>query len=241
MFPSLPTRLPRRLAAAFTLLELLATVGLIIVLVALLFPMMGGLRKDAQGAKSSGNLRQIFTAAQTWSSDNDGVIVPCYNPGDGDANSSRNFTAMLAPYLSGDPNIFSPTMASPPPDVSPAIKLPVFVFPLHPKRFGYGYNYAYLSIVNTGQGWSRLIRAAAVPHPAETVFLVTRKSNASDDEAFTSWRAYVRPPSVYKSISDHVPAFELPGKRAQVLWLDGHVSAETEERLMADDSLWDLN
>lgn len=118
--------------------------------------------------------------------------------------------------------------------------MPVYVYPGHPQRFGYGYNYQYLSFVNTGQGVNRMVSIASVSHPAQTVFLVTTKSDLADDEAFLSWRSYVRPPSVYKSLADHVPAFDLPGRTAQVLWLDGHITSETEAHLMADDTLWDL-
>ncbi|MFA7345388.1 MAG: type II secretion system protein [Terrimicrobiaceae bacterium] len=230
---------PNHPFTGFTLIEVLAVIAIIGVLAVLLFPAFGNLTKHAFAAKSASNLRQTHVAAQGWSADNNGVIVPCYTPGDGVANSPRHFTALLAPYLRIDTNLFSKNAPS---DASFTLapQMPVYVYPGHPQRFGYGYNYAYLSIVNTGQGWNRQVPLAGVAHPSQTVFLVTCKSNAADDEAFLSWRSFVRPPSVYKSLKDHVPAFESPGNTAQVLWLDGHITQETEEHLMADDALWDL-
>lgn len=223
---------------AMTLVETLVTVAIIGALAALLFPITKQLTQSSYVAKSASNLRHIYVASQGWTADNNGRIVPCYTPGDGAANSPRHFTALLAPYLGIDTALFSKTPTPQGETLAPL--MPVYVFPKHPRRFGYGYNYAYLSIINTGQGWNRLIPFSMVAHPSQTVFLVTSKSNATDDEAFLSWRPYVRPPRTYKSLGDQVPAFELPGNTAQVLWLDGHITAETEEHLMADDSLWDI-
>jgi prepilin-type processing-associated H-X9-DG protein len=47
----------------------------------------------------------------------------------------------------------------------------------------------------------------------------------------------VRPPA--NGLTDYVVDFPFNG-RASVLWLDGHVSLETEAVLMADQSLWDI-
>lgn len=223
-----------------SLVEILVIMGVVAILTSLLVPSVGNVRQKAQAVKSAGNLRQIFAASQGWSADNDGRIVPCYSPSEGKAASARNYTGFLAPYLGIDINLF--TENPPAGSFTLAHKMPVYVFPGHPKRFGYGYNYAYLSIINTRIGWNRNVPIAAPAHPGQTVFLVTSKSQEADDEAFSSWRSFVRPPSVLnQGIKDHEPDFALPGGLAHVLWLDGHVTAEKRETLLADDKLWDLD
>lgn len=219
-----------------SLVEVLVVMGIVAILAALLIPAVGKARQKTDAVKSAGNLRQIFVASQNWSADNDGRIVPCYSPSEGKAASARNYTGFLAPYLGIDTKLFTENPPADPFTLAP--KMPVYVFPGHPKRFGYGYNYRYLSIINTRIGWDRNVPFVGAAHPGQTVFLVTSKSNEADDEAFSSWRAFVRSPS--DGLNDHAPDFALPGGLAHVLWLDGHVTAEKKETLMADDKLWDL-
>jgi len=221
--PSPPSR-----AKAFTLLELLATIGTVLILVALLVPATGKFTRNAQAAKSASNLRQIAVGAEMWSADNNGRIVPVYTPSEGAAPSLRNWTGLLAPYLGRNSTA----------DFAAASDMRVYVDPLHPKRFGYGYNYAYLSWIQSSKDIERWVTRAGVAHPSQTVFLVTNKNVTSSADDFQSWRSYVRPPSI-TTITDYAVAFDYPGEKAQVLWLDGHVSAETRDTLMQDDTLWD--
>ena len=85
----------RNRSLAFTLIELLGVVAIILVLVALLFPVTGRIKDNANGARCASNLRQIGVAALAWSADNDGNIVPCDQGSDG----SALWPSLLAPYL----------------------------------------------------------------------------------------------------------------------------------------------
>jgi prepilin-type processing-associated H-X9-DG protein len=63
-------------------------------------------------------------------------------------------------------------------------------------------------------------------------------NDPSDD--FMSWRAYVRSPKVSSFVLDRVPTFDHPNHTCNVLWLDGHVTAEAKNGawMNPDDSYW---
>ncbi len=209
----IPTRQPRN-RLAFTLIELLVVVAIIGILAALTFPMVGRGRAAAHSAKCMSNLRQIYVAAQAWSSDNDGAIVPGAF-GDAEATELNQITGILAPYLER-------TETTP---FTSAKDLPVFVCPANPNQFGYGYNYNYLSWPQLNGG--AMPKNVKVAKPSQTVLLCDSENLSQPDGSFLAWRAYVRPPSFGRW--DHVVSFRHPGKTANVLWVDGHITSEKQD------------
>lgn len=213
---------------AFTLVELLVAIGILAVLIALGFAASNKILAHAKSSQCTSNLRQIYMAAMGWSGDNNAKIVPVFHPDDpNNAISLQNWTGLLAPYLGRKK---SDQFAS-------ADDLRVCVCPLRPKKFGYGYNYLYLS---WSQGELNIFQWVTLPgmaNPAKTVF-ITDSKNTNGVQGFNSWRAYIRSARVAKWLSDHIPAFDHEGK-ANVLWLDGHVTSEGEDSLFwKDDTLW---
>lgn len=223
--PSGQSSAPRR--RGLTLIELLVVITILAILLALLFPALSLMRGQGNLSACTANLRQIGVAAMAWSAENDGKIVPVYIPGEGNAASLRNWTGQLAPYFGRTSNE----------DFISAEEMPAYICPVNPERFGYGYNYAYLSWIMSSKQIEKWARYQSIKSPAETVMMVTNRNAKDDSGTFLSWRAYVRPPSV--SIEDYAPAFIHPGKRANVLWVDGHVSLMTQAELMTDDTYWD--
>ena len=61
---------------AFTLIELLIVVAIIVVLAALLLPALKGAKENAQSVKCLNNLRQIGALAMMYASDYDGSTLP---------------------------------------------------------------------------------------------------------------------------------------------------------------------
>lgn len=73
--PAPSLRLPRPgTLTAFTLVELLAVIAIIGVLVAILIPVVGSVRKSAQTANCANNLRQIGVAFHLYAQNNRGLL-----------------------------------------------------------------------------------------------------------------------------------------------------------------------
>lgn len=68
----LPTSHRLLRAPGFTLVELLASVAIIAILVALGFTAMSRAREQASAARCSSNIRQLHLLARSWAADNDG-------------------------------------------------------------------------------------------------------------------------------------------------------------------------
>lgn len=86
----------------FTLTELLVVMAIIAVLAALLLPVIQRVRELALGVKCSSGLRQIGMAAEVYSTDNDGVVVPSYT-------GSSYWFSLLADYTEESDVIASST------------------------------------------------------------------------------------------------------------------------------------
>lgn len=61
---------------AFTLIELLIVIAIIGVLAAILIPVIGAVRNSTNRTKSLSNLRQVYVAADLYSMDHKGYVVP---------------------------------------------------------------------------------------------------------------------------------------------------------------------
>ena len=83
----------------FTLLEILVVVTIMSLLIALLFPVYGAVKKAARRARCLYNLKQITVALHDYAITNNNKL-PSANPWVLD--SSYNRTGPLYPYLSGD-------------------------------------------------------------------------------------------------------------------------------------------
>src|SRR4051794_32958671 len=67
----------------FTLVELLVVIGIIAVLISVLLPVLGSVRKGAEAVKCASNLRQCFQALSLYVHDNKLFIIPVRAGGGG--------------------------------------------------------------------------------------------------------------------------------------------------------------
>jgi prepilin-type N-terminal cleavage/methylation domain-containing protein len=67
---------PSRLRTAFTLVEVLVTLGVIAVLIALLLPSLASVNESARRVVCQSNLRQIGTGVLMYADDNHGFLIP---------------------------------------------------------------------------------------------------------------------------------------------------------------------
>ncbi len=227
--PSFPLR-PR----GFTLAEILVTIGCIAILASLLLGVTTRTKETAKSLKCASNLRQIGAAALSWSADNEGKIVSAYE----DFENQKTWAYKLAPYLDASlPDTYSADIYNA--ASAPAVlKMPVLRCPNQSpdKNWpGYGYNSDYLSLYRTSGNPKRWVRYNQVQHPARTV-MITDQSQVNT----TRWVPFVRPPS---GLKDAVVDFRHAGKTANVLWVDGHVSAEKAdgELMNTDNRNWKID
>jgi prepilin-type N-terminal cleavage/methylation domain-containing protein/prepilin-type processing-associated H-X9-DG protein len=102
-----------RRRSGFTLVELLVTIGIIVILVALLLPVLSKARSHAYAASCLGNERQLIQAALSYASDNAGSLPGTNWDDDGLGNPqgwlyNPNTQAVPGPSA-GKPGTFSPS------------------------------------------------------------------------------------------------------------------------------------
>jgi prepilin-type N-terminal cleavage/methylation domain-containing protein/prepilin-type processing-associated H-X9-DG protein len=92
-------RIYRASRTGFSLIEVLAVVGIIVVLAAIAAPVTLRVRREAAKTQCLGNLRQISIALQNWSAENNGRALVSWLDED-----DRPWALILGPYLGGVPN-----------------------------------------------------------------------------------------------------------------------------------------
>ena len=217
-----------RRRGGFSLVELLVVLSCIAILGAMLLSAIPHVLARSRSSRCQSNLRQIGLAAQLWAVENNGRIVPVFDPSDAtDPLSTNLWPSLLCPYMGKTLPLKSMTAVS------------VFVCPSTPTRFGYGYNYYYLSwpqstSVNLS-AWANIVQIA---RPSATVFFT---DSTCPSRGAIGWRPYVRPPFL-SYLQDSYVDFKHPHSTANVLWLDGHVSTESKTSdFSTNDQVWDRN
>ncbi len=218
-----PMRRPRLAVAAtghkasFTLVELLVVVAIIAVLAALLLPSLQQARESGRATQCMNNLRQIGLATYAYADDNDGQLFV-----------SNDWPWDLQPYLHVSQTGWD--MEGAPVYQCPDCKaLPGQQAWAPGYGWCYGINYWYLFDRHLPPYVVVGLKIADPVHPATTVWM-------SDVEG-----------ALIISVGSY-PGIILPTAfpvgyhhrgRANVLWLDGHVSAEVVSAIEAPDKLPD--
>lgn len=106
------TTFPPHSRAGFTLIEILAASAIVLVLAGLLIPMVGSMRDKANQSKCVHQLRSAFAAAQLYTAENNGEVVPGSVETEG--NATKEFwTSKLVPYFGEENNNRSRSFACP--------------------------------------------------------------------------------------------------------------------------------
>ena len=203
----------------FTLIELLVVLAILSIIAAILFPVFAHVRERARQTTCASNLRQIGLATMQYVGDNNETLFPhpyhdaakgwvnwyAYTPRGRRVDKSRG---MLGPYLKNDAVWVCPSVDADWPGIRVGVPFPT-----------YGLN-SDLSPLSGLPPYRRRAppTIAQVEAPSETILASESEQPNMNVGLFAS--PFIFPPSV------HQPA--VCGRhsgRANVLWLDGHVTA----------------
>jgi prepilin-type N-terminal cleavage/methylation domain-containing protein len=167
---------------AFTLLELIVTLAILVILAGVLFPVLARARLEGLRVGCISNFRQVTAAALMYSADYDDVFVPVNHrtAGGGDSSNDRTWVQLLLPYgrsfqiffCPADAQGFRAATARFDADLVPGDTSSGYFSAS--QSVNVGYNHQYLSpILRTSQGWQAMPRSAAsVADPASSLAFV---------------------------------------------------------------------
>lgn len=208
----------------FTLIELLVVIAIIAILAAILFPVFARAREKARQASCQSNLKQIQLAAEMYSTDYDGWVIPSQT-----YNGVRSYwwNALIEPYIKNDQLQICPSRRTNP---------------------GYGHNHC-----NLGYRSAYKIEEVAYPaatilfNDNGHVSAATKNLGPSEwvDDSGTGGAYYTRWPN-------NMPWYDTDPWRVvprhsgmcDVSFLDGHVKAQSMDSLIGPpyqsaNCLWD--
>jgi prepilin-type processing-associated H-X9-DG protein/prepilin-type N-terminal cleavage/methylation domain-containing protein len=91
----------------FTLVELLVVIAIIAILAAIILPIGKRMMESSNASKCASNLRQLYLAANRWTADNDGWMLPTFPTGrNADNRINAGWVTALFPYLSPGVNLW---------------------------------------------------------------------------------------------------------------------------------------
>lgn len=224
------------------MVELLATITILLILAALIVPGMGKYYDGAHSSKCLSNLRQLSAAAQLYSSDNDGALVPmCSGASTADA---RTWRAHLAPYL-GMTNSKSDVFRCPADKTERGLNYSNTELVSGVRPASYGINFTPWLHQYTIGGYSRVLKTVSVLKPADTIFLADTGLVRNPGDPVAKWTdklpkganfGYARfPGDSGFAGSDAWNIFPRhKGARANVVFYGGHAtSVDIEKEIMA--------
>lgn len=220
--------------AGFTLIELLVGISIVAILVAILMPVLGAVKRRSYSTQSANNLRQLVAANISHANDRG-----FYVPGDNKANTKRWCAARTSTKGTFDPakGYLAEYLGK-----SRAVTAdPLFIELLKASNSfeegagGYGYNVSYIGGTPAGAWNVDGSRQSATPtqiaRPATTMMFATTayaRSDGVQEYPFAEppfWDFGSGPSGSRPSPSVH---FRFDGK-AIVGWCDGHVTMESRE------------
>ena len=216
----------------FTLVELLIVISVIMVLAALLFPVFASALERARRTKCINNLKQLASAIQMYEDDYAGMVMPV--SGTGEAEWGYMWQDIVDPYVKQLKGLGGSRIEEqgeifmcPSAPVEQAIYR-------HKAAKTYGYN----------PHLTRFTRLADVRYAALILRLTECSDKNPDDKDAPfgggSWFAPLPDGSPFAFKFDvFAPGWH--NGMSNVLWVDGHVSTITRQRVMLTDNSQDPN
>lgn len=205
---------------AFSLLEVLISIALVVTLFGLLLSVGSKVRQAGKATKCTNNLRQIGVGLAAYISEHNGALIPAAVP-----TPEWFWYNELAPYMQQS------GAAETPPDW---VRCPAKKFrALTNETVGYGWNY-----MNFGwdllrkNSWGYGSRLSQVTKPASTLIVGDSKDETISPENLYENRYIYTPPEKPELLAKR------HGGRGNYLFLDGHVEALTYDYLQSSPWLY---
>jgi len=213
---------------AFTLIELLVVIGVVVILMALLFPVAKSLIKRSQNTTCISNLKSMGGALGAYIAEHDGAFIPGsesnINP---DGGPSLLWYQVLEPYmgrstpLNNSKAVYDPIR--PRWQVCPAKKGDGVDY----REIGYGWNHEFFgvsgSLAATGSNLGAYSRISQVSNPARTIII-----GDSHDKGGSPYWYHFR---LYGRSNNMSMCAERHAGRGNYLMADGHVESLTPGEL----------
>ncbi len=225
--PPAPSRKRR-----FTLIELLVVIAIIAILAGMLLPALNQARAKAHAISCVNNLKQIGNAGQLYGTDFDDYVVPAFAPYEASDNNTKGrhvnyWPGKLRSYLGANREADSGGYF-----IDRNDEYKVMQCPTQPAAFGYAHNAYYLSLQTStsnigGSATNKYVKYTKFGKSSQVVFVGDAYFGSDNPRynKFTYWTSLLSPGS-WGWKSNWQPLNFLHSNRANVAWLDGHVSSE---------------
>lgn len=204
---------------AFSLTELLVSIGVLAILIGMLFPVLNGIKNAGEEAKCAANLRQIGVGFRGYIDDHNGYAPPHWGQPFFDPSLSPYYlwTGYLAPYLNLDPQGELSKIFDCPDDPDLKKRPPSRGYTSVADNFAisYGFNYWTLS---SQKNWN------SNPVNLRTVGNMTSLILAADSLPVSKSGTLIALIDFSSSVASRGPDFRHNG-HANAVFLDGHVES----------------
>jgi prepilin-type processing-associated H-X9-DG protein/prepilin-type N-terminal cleavage/methylation domain-containing protein len=236
----------------FTLVELLAVIGIIALLIAMLLPALNKARQAAVFVQCASNLRQVGQAYTMYANENKGHLPNIDEKGDPygtplDWQTNRYFTQVMAPYVglkdqyvarAGGPKEFCVTYLNCPAPGDPSIEYMAYGVNYDIViRYGRPYDKGSMKLDQIPQNWFFVTDASGqlVYSPLPARWTLSGGADTDGDGVIDTFSGFA---SAYWQHYNYARAKRHQGK-ANYLFSDGHVSSRTFKQWLNDeDGLW---
>lgn len=192
--------------SGFTLVELLVVIAIIAILAALILPIGKRMMESSNASKCVSNLRQLYMAANRWSADNDGWMLPTFPSGrnlDNRINSA--WATALFPYLTPGVNLWQASDVGKRPKGCFACPSSDFLVP--PLNSSAPSDYGKNAVVNNPNAYPPLRKLGGMENMSKVIFLADGQGRDLSPFRTNGW------------------IFNRHNGKANVLFYDGHVEA----------------
>lgn len=208
----------------FSLLELLAALGIVTVLCALLFPALGRMSENVKGTRCLSNLRQIQAANLSFAADNDGWSVPVF------VNSSTQGGGRT--WWSGNKTFFQYLdIGQNEAGLPQSLRCPLATGIGY---MGYGMNSTGLSGSTSVPGDSRKVRLAQINQPTKKIAFADGLDYQLQRSAADSYQGKEQ------STTQAIAYRHSKKTSVNIVFWDGHTESRLREDVVGNRDLWDL-